>query len=164
MAEPRPEQRIDLWPSCGRELMDRDHAIYTIATTLDALALGNWTHTLVLWLGQYDGLEQHLPPEHDPLLCVRQLLSQYTLRKVEVGRITVDLCEQPFLRLRAAWVDDKASTRRDWLPLRQAWLDFIDHAEPGEQLRVWESDQPFPSPEELRMHLLSGYVKQNGIR
>lgn len=166
MVEPLNKQPPDEngWPKFGRDLMDREHAVYVIATTLDALKLGNWTHTLVTWLGNYDGLETILPEEHDPLICVRSLLGQYMLRKVEIGRIAVDLCSQPFLRHRAAWVDVQGQTRRNWHPLKQPWLEFIDQHEPGEELRVWEGENAFPDPEELRLYLLGGYVRQNGLR
>lgn len=152
-------------PSPGRDLMDRTHAVYAIARSLDTLGFGNWTHTLLLWLGNYDGLEERIPPTDDPVIAVRDLLTSYmTMRKVEIGQIAVDLGNLDFVHHRAAWIDERKGVRRNWMPLQQPWLDFVAQGEAGEDLRIWWSEQAWPPGEQLRRHLLTGYVRMNGLR
>jgi hypothetical protein len=152
-------------PAHGRDLMDRAHAVYAITRSLDALGFGNWTHTLMTWLGNYDGLEARIPPADDPVIAVRDLLAGYmTMRKVDIGQIAVDLGQLEFLHHRAAWVNDQKSTRRNWMPLQQPWLDFVTVGEADDDLRIWWSEYAWPPGEQLRRHLLAGYVRMNGLR
>jgi hypothetical protein len=152
-------------PDQARDLMDRAHAVYAITRSLDGLRLGNWTHPLISWLGNYDGLEGHIPPEDDPVINVRDLLARYlTQGRIEIGLIAVDLSTMRFLHHRAAWIDERKGQRRNWMPLQQPWLDFVTHGEVGDDLRLWQSEKPWPPSEQVRHHLLAGYVRQNGLR
>lgn len=165
---PLTPQTDAAWPSQGRDVTDRQHAVYSIVRHLDLLKLAGWSHTLLLWLANYDGFEPYMPDEDDPVLIVRTLLGQYVTRgkTPEMGRIAVDLCAMPFLLHRAAWVAESSDrkSRRDWMPLTQPWLEFVAACGPGEELHVWTATEPFPPPDVLRMHLLRGYVLQNGLR
>lgn len=162
-------QSIDAaWPSQGRDVTDREHAVYSIVRHLDLLKLAGWSHTLLLWLANYDGFEVYMPDEDDPVKRVKELLGKYVTqgKTPEMGRIAVDLCAMPFLMHRAAWVTESVDrrARRDWMPLSQPWLEFVETRAPGEELHVWTSTNPFPPLEMLRHHLLKGYVLQNGLR
>jgi hypothetical protein len=165
MAQPDPAQAQG-WPRFGRDIMDRAHALYIIANCLEALSLGSWTHTLVRWLGQYDGLEEHLPQDHDPLLSVRDMLSRHLTsgQRPEIGRIAQELCAMPWLYYRAAWLNTAQQLRRDWRPLEQPWLEFAKAEEGEDHMHFWQASDPYPSADELRRHLLAGYVRNNGLR
>ena len=149
----------------ARNLMDRAHAVYAITRSLDRLGMSTWTHTMLSWLGHYDGLETRIPAGDDPVLKVRDLLACYmTQPKVAIGQLAVDLSQMEFLHHRAAWINDRARQRRHWMPLGHPWLDFIAHGEVDEELRIWWSEHPWPSSEEVRRHLLASYDRMNGLR
>lgn len=139
------------------------HAAYAIARALELLGMKQWTHTVLMWLGNYDGFEQHIPPADDPVVAVRDLLIGYLTRptKVDVGQIHVDICQLAVLHHRAAWINERTKRHRNWMPLRDAWLDFVSHGEDDEQLRVWWSETEWPPKEQVRRHLLEGYVRMN---
>jgi len=165
MSSPRQLHDSAPRPQWDRDLMDRAHAVYAITRSLDGLGFGNWTHTLLSWLGNYDGLETRIPPADDPVLVVRDLLAGYlTKPKIDIGQIAVDLGKLAFLHHRAAWVNDQKGARRNWMPLQQPWLDFVTDGEAGDDLQVWYSEDPWPPAEQTRRHLLAGYVRMNGLR
>jgi hypothetical protein len=158
------------WPSQECDVTDQRHALYAMVRLLDLLKLSGWSHTLLLWLANYDGFEAYIPDEDDPVVRLRTLLGDYVTRgkAPEMGRIAVDLCDvqrMPFLLHRAAWVNDtqEQRTRRNWMPLQQPWLEFVAARDPGEDLHVWAACEPFPPPDVLRLHLLRGYVLQNRL-
>lgn len=150
------------WLSQTRDVTDRRHAVYAIARSLDLLQQPGWTHTLLVWLANYDGFEDYLPEADDPVLSVRNLLTSYVTRNrpLEMGRLAVDLCGMPFLNHRAAWVMESPDQRskRDWMPLTQPWLEFVSEQSAGEELRVWQAAEAFPPPDVLRSWLLNGFV------
>jgi hypothetical protein len=147
---PRPDDR--------RDMMDRMHAPFAVVRSLDLLGLSAWSHRLLLWLGRYDGFEQRLAGEGDLLLAVRDLLAGYVARGARVDARTVvgDLCRLEVLHHRAAWVNESKRQRRHWMPLQEAWLDFVTQGEPDDELRVWWSPQTWPAEDLLRRHLLGG--------
>ncbi|HET9645631.1 MAG TPA: hypothetical protein VFP68_20270 [Burkholderiaceae bacterium] len=159
--------RDDMPASDGRrDVMDRMHAPFAITRALDVLGLSAWTHTLLGWLGNYDGFERQLPSRLDPLLAVRDILAGYVMSSapVKTGSIVVDICALEVLHRRAAWVNQAKRRTRTWMPLHEPWFDFVTQGEADEDLRVWWSSQPWPSEDLLRRYLLSGYLRMDSLR
>lgn len=152
------------WPSHGRDLTDRQHAVFAIVAHLESLGMSGWTHTLLSWLAHYDGFEDQMPDGDDPVVCLRELLARYIAQggAPEVTRVALDLCSMPFLFHRAAWIRETPTqtTRRDWMPLSRAWLDFVKDQSPGEELRVWTASVAYPPADDVRDYLLQRYAAQ----
>jgi len=171
LEDPFPEDEV--YPAYGRDMADRGHAIFMIVGYLEALGMSAWTHTLLTWLRNYDGLQAHLHDSHDPMVSVRQLLARYTMvNRVEspitAARFAADLSTLDFLRYRAAWSTTpfgslEPGPRRCWMPLEQPWLEFVTQGEPGEELIACYSPEPWPPSEQVRLHLLSRFVRRNGV-
>lgn len=161
--DPFPEDEV--YPAYGRDMADRGHAIFMIVGYLEGLDRSDWTHTLLTWLRNYDGLQFHLHEQDDPMVSVRQLLAGYTIvgrgaSPVTAARFAADLSKLNFLYYRAAWSTTpwgslKPGPRRCWMPLEQPWLDFVTQGEPGEGMISSYSPEPWPPCEQVRMHLLS---------
>jgi hypothetical protein len=171
LEDPFPEDEV--YPAYGRDMADRGHAVFMIVGYLEALGMSAWTHTLLTWLRNYDGLQYHLHEHDDPMVSVRQLLARYTMANrvetpITAARFASDLCELNFLKYRAAWSSTPFGspdngTRRCWMPLEQPWLDFVKQGEAGEELICSYSAEPWPPSEQLRVHLLSRFVLRNGV-
>lgn len=145
-------------PDARRDVLDRTHAPFAVVRSLDVLGMSAWSHRLLLWLGRYDGFEQRLAGDGDLLLEVRDLLAGYVARGARADARTVmnDLCRLEVLHHRAAWVNEGKRQRRHWMPLQEAWLDFVTQGEADDELRVWWSPQTWPAEDLLRRYLLGG--------
>lgn len=162
-------------PAPGRSVSDRSHAIFAIQAYLQALGLHGWIDRFIQWLGRYDGLEQYVEPEDEPLICVRNVLHRHVCevrkwvsekRSCSVAadllqqlkrRIVDDLLELNFVRYAAFLGNEPVpdGRRPRWQPLRQGWLEFMEVRQAGEQLWIWQrSDGPNPSRAALRDYLL----------
>jgi hypothetical protein len=169
--DPFPEDEV--YPAYGRDMADRGHAVFMIVGYLEALGMSAWTHTLLTWLRNYDGLQWHLHEHDDPMVSGRQLLARYTMvNRVEspitAARFAADLSMLNFLRYRAAWSTTpfgslEPGPRRCWMPLEQPWLEFVTQGESGEHMIACYSPEPWPPSEQVRLHLLSRFVLRNGV-
>lgn len=153
----------------SRDFMDRAHAPYAIARSLQSMGFSNWTHTMMLWLGNYDGFEENVPESDDPLLGLRQILAGYCLRKgqhrsIQLGQVAVDICKLPITHWNAAWAKPDGTLGERWDPINVAWLEFLTQGDEGDHLRVWKSAEPGVLSDQLRHHLVASYVRQNGLR
>lgn len=158
-----------------RTTMDRSHAVFAIAGHLRALGLRNWVGRIVQWLSRYDGLEEYVEPEDEPLVCVRDVLFRHVCRigrwVAEIppchtatdamlqlkNRIIDDLLKLNFVRYAAFWGDEPvpSDTCRRWQPLQQSWLEFLESRQEGDHLWIWQrSEGPNPSEISLREYLL----------
>ncbi|HET9642264.1 MAG TPA: hypothetical protein VFP68_02655 [Burkholderiaceae bacterium] len=140
----------------GRAATDRMHAPFAIVRSLDQLHLSAWTHRLLNWLRHYDGFEQEVPEELDPLLAVRDLLAGYAARSpaVDIAVMVREICKLEVPHYHAAWVDKATQERRPWMPLQEPWLAFLMQGQSTEELRVWWSPQTCPSEDSVRRFLL----------
>jgi hypothetical protein len=154
------------WPHWGRDTMDHAHAVFCIARQLALLDLRDWTPTMVHWLGMYDGLEMHLPPEEDPFAAVLQVLTNFVMfshgstfnalqRNQRRATIVTVLLDLPFMCWRASWGDQRMNKQRDWKPLEQSWMSFIESGERIEHLWLNKIEKwPNPSVHDHQRFLL----------
>lgn len=154
------------FPEPERELTDRSHALFVIVRSMQMLGFGTWTHIVLSWLGNYDGLETRIAAQDDPVLSVRELFLSYTTShwKIDESTILVDLCQLNFVRQRAAWIDESRNIKRHWLPLEQPWLDFSTQGRPGEALKIWSCERSWLSVEQIRCYLVAKFIRLNGLR
>ena len=155
------------WPHWGRDTMDHGHAIFCIARQLSLLDLRDWTPTIVHWLGMYDGLEMHLPPEDDPFGAVLKVLVDFVVNVRNVSTTTLqrtqrkaaivnDLLDQQFIFWRANWSDRRTKIPREWHPLKQSWMAFIESGETAEELWFHKTESwPNPCLHDLQRFLLT---------
>lgn len=164
-------------PSLGapRTLLDRGHAVFAIAGHLRALGLRSWVGRVVQWLSRYDGLEDYVEPEDEPLVCVRDVLVNHVCRLRQwiaetapgqtaaetlsqlKNRIIDDLLTLNFVSYAAFWGHEPVPTDKNvrWKPLQQSWLEFLEARQEGDHLWIWQrSDGPNPSGAALREYLL----------
>lgn len=165
---PSPSERADNGKP-NRDFLDREHAPYAIARYLQAMGFANWTHTMLLWLGNYDGFEAHIPQADDPLIGLRQLLAGYCVKKgrqtnIQLGQVAVDICKLPVVHWHASWFGRDGRELPPWDPINVAWLDFVTQGGEGDVLRVWKTPEPSINIDQLRHHLVASYVRQNGLR
>jgi hypothetical protein len=141
----------------ARDIVDREHAPYSIARTFEALGLHACTHAILCWLGQYDGLEIFIPVPADPALEVCKIISGYltNTKLASVSQMAADFSQLEVLHYRATWVNERTGDRRPWMPPQEAWLDFVSRGGPDEQLRVCFSETKQPTAEQVRDHLLT---------
>lgn len=134
-----------------RQTSDRQHAVFAIVRFLEALKLQGWTHVVMRWLGQYDGLECYMEPDAAPALQVRDLLACYVASGARVfpKTIATDLSRLPFLHYQAQRMEE------DWNPLD---TPFIEFAQTG-AIEVWRSSTPHPDPEVTQAWLLTAFVR-----
>lgn len=137
--------------------MDRGCAVFTIVESLQALGLGGRAASLLSWLGRFEGLEQHLEEEADPVLCVRKTLLRHVVdqpagrRRTECQReeswhnIVCELMGQPFLHACIDWSVDGLRPRISWNPLEQKFLEFLGLGLPGEELSAWTPTDGTPN-------------------
>ncbi len=158
------------FPFLGRVPLDRSGAVFTIIETLKQLGQERRTSTLMCWLGRFDGLEMHLEEEHDPLLCVRQLLLSFvvTYTSLEYARptrqaacwkqIVQSILSLDFVQSHSSWGTD-TKPRLVWNPMAQPWLEFLKEGRAGETLTTWipESGNP-PLTRRSAAALLAGWV------
>lgn len=158
-----------------RTLLDRGHAVFAIAGHLRALGLRSWVGRVVQWLSRYDGLEDYVEPEDEPLVCVRDVLFNHVCRLRQwiaetapcqtaaetlsqlKNRIIDDLLMLNFVRYAAFWGHEPVPTDKNvrWKPLQQSWLEFLEARQEGDHLWIWQrSDGPNPSGAALREYLL----------
>ena len=135
-----------------RRMSDKQHAVFAIARSLEALKLHTWTHVLLTWLGQYDGLECYMEDEDNPSFRVRDLLARYvaTGTRVFPKTIAADFSRLPFLHYQA-----KLTNGVDWESLK---IPFIEFAQTG-NVEVWRSSTPYPEPAMTQAYLLSAFVR-----
>lgn len=158
---PAPE-----WPHWGRDQLDHAHALYAIAAHLRSLGLESWLPRLTRWLGHYDGFEHYVEPEHDPCLCVRDLLAGYVIGRPATAAsmnwldkpgmslkmaLVQDILKLDFIYYRAYWgrglVHDPDA--RVWNPLAQPWMSFVESGGAGQELFSWRAElDPQPALEE----------------
>ena len=132
-----------------RHMTDDHHAPYAIARYLDALKLNGWCEVLMLWLGQYDGLEQYLEPSDNPPIAVRELLARYVAngQRIFPKTIAADLAALPFLHYRAKLM---GGTQTLWDPLETSFIDFAQ-----DEVAVWRGETPIPDTDVTKATLLS---------
>ncbi|WP_198972031.1 hypothetical protein [Xylophilus sp. ASV27] len=136
-------------PYFGRDPMDRTCAIFTIVEALQQLDLGRHAVRLLLWLGRFEGLEKHLEEEHDPVLCVRQILLQHVAdRPLGVPgdektwhSIVRAIMGQQFIHTCSDWSGPDLRPRVRWNPQRQSFLEFLAEGLPGEDMATWSPDR-----------------------
>jgi hypothetical protein len=134
----------DNYPYCGRFVDDHAHAPFVIARSLVQLGLGEWTSTLLNWLGRFDGVEEHLgegfeQPDYrlDPVMCVRDVLLSHLVRyppldasacltpeqrRERIEAIVSELLKLEFVGAKANW----RGKERPWNSLGEDWLLFIE--------------------------------------
>lgn len=139
------------WPHFGRDALDRHHAAFTIVAHLKSLGLGGWTTHLLSWLARFDGIEPHIPREHEPLTCVRQILYSFVLAGRHISDahgnqlkedVTAALLDADFVKYIAYWLPhdgDSYAASADqepaghrlhlWNPLNQSWLSYAQDVE-----------------------------------
>lgn len=141
--------------SSVRHLADNSHAVYAIARYLNILKLHGWCDVLMLWLGQYDGLERYLDPRESPPVAVRELLARYVASGQQLfpKTIAADLANLPFLHYRARILTD---AENHWNPVETSFIEFAQNGE----VAVWWSDDPVPDPNVTKAYLLSALFRQ----
>ena len=139
----------------ARHSTDAQHAIFEMVRNLSTLKLHTWCSVLMLWLAQYDGIEQYLEPDDSPPVAVRNLLAQYiaTGEPVFPKTLVAGLSSLPFVHYRAVRSDDSAT---EWHPSRMSFMAFSE----GRDVSVWYSEHPTPAASEIRASLLSAYMRQ----
>lgn len=158
------------FPFLGRVPLDRSGAVFTIIETLKQLGQERRTSTLMCWLGRFDGLEMHLEEEHDPLLCVRQLLLSFvvTHTSLEYARptrqaacwkqIVQSILRLDFVHSHSSWGTD-TKPRLVWNPMAQPWLEFLNEGRAGEALTTWIPEAGNPAlARRSAAALLAGWV------
>lgn len=141
--------------SSVRHLADETHAVYAIARYLNLLKLHGWCDVLMLWLGQYDGLERYLEPSENPPVAVRELLAGYVASGQQLfpKTIATDLANLPFLHYRARLL---TADEKYWDPLEISFIEFVQ----GGDVAVWRSDDPVAEPDVTKAYLLSALFRQ----
>lgn len=136
-------------PYLGRDPLDRGCAIFAIAESLQQLGLASKTNLLLRWLGRFEGLEQHLEDESDPIVRVRLILLQHVADQPAMQHISepqrqrnwhslvTQLVEQPFAQTCGDWGRDGIASRIKWNPIEQSFMDFLALGQPGEELSIW---------------------------
>lgn len=170
----------DIPPFFGREVGDHANAPFVMLRSLTHLGLADWAATLMTWLGRYDGLEQHLHRDCDPIRCVRDVLTQLCEgtprrsaasplsgqeRRSLVERITHQLLQLTFLRVRAHW-GPWGVKKVVWDPMGMDFLAFLALGPDSRQLRdvlladkldalqVWTKSADDPSHEAMIRRIL----------
>lgn len=136
------------WPHFGRDALDRQHAVFTIVAHLKSLGLASWSAHLLSWLARFDGIEPHIPCEHEPLTSVRQILYSFVVAGRHISDtggghlkedVTSALVNAEFVKYVAYWLPgpdiDSASDELPpaapglnmWTPLHQSWLSYTQH-------------------------------------
>ncbi len=156
-AQTKPSAINSGWPNFGRDETDHGCAIYAIAAYLEALGLKHLTSNFLLWLANYEGLEQQLEAELDPVKNVRDVLLSYVIagrrcvpgnpdaEKTLVQEIARDISRRDFMYYKAFWGDDPmmpTGGKKLWNPAHQSWLSFVSHYREGQELWLWMSDEP----------------------
>ncbi len=130
------------FPHLGRDLMDRQQAIFTITESLICLGHEGRTSALLRWLGRFDGLEMHLEEDEDPVLCVRQLLLQHVGNQPTNTKhrtwewLISSILRLHFVQTHSCWGTETKS-RIKWDPLAQTWMEFLEEGMEGETLSTW---------------------------
>lgn len=151
------------WPKFGRDVLDTQHVPFAIAGHLAELGLETWTHHLLTFLSRYDGLESRIEhPQDVPLVAVRDLLAEFTMYRqvvVDKGRLKQSIAQRisrlAFVYCRVMWVNPKTQEYRNWNPLREKWLDFVDDNKTlTNELRTWSAPKPNPPPMAIECYLM----------
>ena len=157
------------WPHYGRGDNDHGASVFTIAAYLEILGLKRLTNNFLLWLAHYEGLEQHLAEDDDPVTNVRNVLAKFVIerRRCDAGNaeevkklvqdITHELMKLDFIHRKAFWGDEPMQPtggKKLWNPTRQSWLSFIEHHEPGQEIWLWRGDEPHITESLLQTILL----------
>jgi hypothetical protein len=130
-------------PFLGRDPLDRGCSIFAIADSLQLLGLASKTNPLMRWLGRFEGLEQHLEEELDPILSVRSILLQLVADHPKMPHVpkpqqeknwhsfVMRVVAQPFVQTCGDWGRDGIASRIKWDPLQQSFMDFLALGQPG---------------------------------
>lgn len=139
----------------ARHSTDVQHAIYAIVRNLPILKLHTWCSVLLLWLAQYEGLEDYLDPDESPAIAVRDLLARYiaTGEHVFPKKLVTDLSSLEFVHYRAALTTD---SRTEWDPRLEPFVEFAQRGD----VTVWRSEVPLPASCDMQASLLSSYMHQ----
>lgn len=136
-------------PFLGRDPLDRGCAIFAIAESLQQLGLAHQTNRLLRWLGRFEGLEQHLEDESDPVVRVRLVLLQHVADQPVRHHVTeaqqarnwhslvIQLVAQPFAQTCGDWGRDGIRSRIKWDPMQHSFMTFLALGQPGEELSIW---------------------------
>ena len=117
-----------------------------IAQELMRRNMTNWIPVLDRWLGQYLGLEQHIPCE-DEFPCNQVLQAIRKLpERVDDSTLAQHLSRLDFLCWRARHADGER-----WQPLRETFLHFAARG----QVYCWQWDTERPEPPETEAWLLA---------
>ncbi len=137
---------------------DDQHAVFSIVRYLSELKLDTWCSVILLWLAQYDGLEQFLDPCDAPTTAVRNLLAKYIEDRTRIfPKVLVsDLSSLPFLSYRASLSHDNAM---EWEPLQVSFIEFCQWGE----VHVWQSESPCPDKHTTQSYLHSSYQRQQTV-
>lgn len=161
-----PVRASDDPPYLGRDPLDHGCSIFAIVQSLQQLCLGHKAATLLCWLGRFEGLEQHLEDDADPVLCVCKILLQHVADQPVARRrpssqpadiwhsIVMQILAQPFVHTCSDWSSDGLKSRIRWNPLAQSFMDFLAMGLPGEELSVWSPTQSKPERVEQSAKLL----------
>jgi hypothetical protein len=151
-----------------RDPQDRQAAVFSINQSLKALDLQEWSWTILDWLRLYDGFEQYIPREHDPMLAVESAFASVVRRrnndKVLAGDIAREIERQPFMHWHACWVDaDGRKVGQSWVPLAEPPVPFWDYLrQPPMGGRAVKTERlpPMHVPSEVfRNWLVAGYLR-----
>ena len=136
-------------PFLGRDPLDRGCSIFAIADSLQLLGLASKTNPLMRWMGRFEGLEQHLEEELDPILSVRSILLQLVADHPKMPHVpkpqqeknwhgfVMRVVAQSFVHTCGDWGRDGIASRIKWDPLQQSFMDFLALGQPGEELSIW---------------------------
>lgn len=136
-------------PFLGRDPLDRGCAIFAIAESLQQLGLAHKTNLLLRWLGRFEGLEQHLEDDSDPVVSVRLILLQHVADQPAIEHVSqaqqernwhklvLQIMAQPFVQTCGDWGRDGITSRIKWDPLQHSFMDFLALGLPGEELSIW---------------------------
>lgn len=147
---------------------DRQAAIFSIVQALKTLELQEWTWTVMDWLRLYDGFEQFLPQQDDPVLASERVLARAHGRRTNDRVICSDVVKEleqlPFLRWHAQWLDASGEpVAPAWRPLAEPPVPFWQFAgqkPPGAaELRVAQRPTMHVESQAFRNWLIAGYLR-----
>ena len=152
----------------ARDPNDARSALFEIAGVLKTLELQQWSWTLTNWLGLYDGFEQYVPAEIDPMLVVSRVFKRFMREpsnsKIIASDIASALIDLPFMYWHAQWVDSQGQpVGTFWRPLVEPGMPFwgylSDKPAGAVQLVVERRDDMHLDPQVLLQWLIAGYLR-----
>jgi hypothetical protein len=136
-------------PVSPEQRKERQEAAGSIRPLLEMLHEPLWASILIDWTRLYDGMEQYLYPEEDPVMEVRNLLQCHvdTGQALEPDKFASELADLRFCYCTAR--RDEDGTR--WDPFRDgafaAWTR-------GKMVTAWDASEPWPTRDMIQAWLL----------